>query len=74
MAGIDDFIFDSSKDVCPNMDRTDAGLITQKQIRFIYVLIKQYNLDKAEVEATHNNGILDEMNEYFKKKAKKDVQ
>ena len=30
--------------------------------------------DKAEVEATHNNGILDEMNEYFKKKAKKDVQ
>ena len=30
--------------------------------------------DKAEVEAPHNNGILDEMNEYFKKKAKKDVQ
>ena len=30
--------------------------------------------DKAEVESTHNNGILDEMNEYFKKKAKKDVQ
>ena len=52
MAGIDDFIFDSSKDVCPGMDRTDAGLITQKQIRYIYVLIKQYDLDKAEVEAT----------------------
>ena len=30
--------------------------------------------DKTEVEATHNNGILEEMNEYFKKKADADVQ
>ena len=29
--------------------------------------------DKAEVEATPNNGILDEVNKYFKKKADSDV-
>ena len=40
------------KEIFPDLPdvRKDAGLITSRQIRYIYVLIREYNLDKEEVE------------------------
>lgn len=40
------------KEIFPDLPdvRKDAGLITSKQIRYMYVLIRQYGLDKEEVE------------------------
>lgn len=55
--GIDDFILNSKNEVFDNLDRSDAGLITQKQIRYVYVLARENNIPKEELDALEFRGM-----------------
>lgn len=50
---INNFIELTPKQIFPDLPddpRKDGGMITQKQIRYIYVLIKQYDISKEDLE------------------------
>lgn len=51
---LEDFFSLKTKEVFPDFEepRQEASMITQKQIAYVYILQKQYNIDKDDLEDT----------------------
>jgi hypothetical protein len=52
---LEDFFNLKTKEVLPEFEepRQEASMITQKQIAYVYVLQKQHNIDKEDLEKTN---------------------